>query len=364
MKIVIVGGGIAGLASVLYLRKLGYEAIVMERAKSYAKIGQGFVLLPNGLAALKSLGMEEDTYAIGTPLPQVTIHSPEGRLIAESYLEEHLGVTRFEFVEMLSKNVKKSWIRMGCKFDHFSYKKDGSVKSIHFANGHEETADLVIAADGGRSRIRKILFPKHHTNDVRVKEFVGIIHAPDIVDSIQSCFRKTKDEFHGLSMGLVPSGNGRLIWYIQYDSDVWDIQTKDPDCLKVFTEMLVAKWPSPAKEILDRTDFKTIHHWHTCDMDPLDSFYKKNVVLIGDACHPMLTFTSQGANCALEDAISLAKSIDNSIKEKKSIQDAFQSFQLDRQDILKSYLESGRNLANKFLHPQKFIGQEELPLAK
>lgn len=363
MKIVIVGGGIAGLSCCMRLRKLGHEAVILERAKSFAKIGQGFVLLPNGMNVLKALGFEEVVNRIGTILPKVSINAPSGRLITESYLVDHIGVTRHEFVDMLLSKVKPDWIRMGCEFGRFDYDDKGNVKSVICENGHEEKADVVIAADGVRSPIRKILFPDKELNPVRIKEFVGIIEAPDIVDYIGNAFRKIQDEKYGLSMGMVPSGQGRLIWFVQYDSEIWDTKSKEPEVLRRFTEKLIENWPYPAQEIIDRTDFETIHHWYTCDMDPLQKFYAKNIVLIGDACHPMLTFTSQGANSALVDSMEISEALRNQ-NGLAGISQAFKSYQAIREKNLLEYLLAGRNLAQKFLHPQKYIGQEELPLVK
>jgi 2-polyprenyl-6-methoxyphenol hydroxylase-like FAD-dependent oxidoreductase len=84
-------------------------------------------------------------------------------------------------------------------------------------------------------------------------------------------------------------------------------------------------------------------------MDILPSFHDKNTVLLGDAAHPVLPFTSQGANAAMEDAATLLAVLTNQCKSE-TLEMAFEDYYEIRRLSIKHYLNEGDMLLNDFIN--------------
>ena len=102
-----------------------------------------------------------------------------------------------------------------------------------------------------------------------------------------------------------------------------------------------------AKAILDSNNFETSYIWKTRDFDLLPSFHKKNVVLIGDAAHQALPFTSAGTTNAILDAKVLAATL----SENSDLEKAFDLLYEYRKDDVLQHIQLGRDLKNEFLNP-------------
>jgi 2-polyprenyl-6-methoxyphenol hydroxylase-like FAD-dependent oxidoreductase len=111
------------------------------------------------------------------------------------------------------------------------------------------------------------------------------------------------------------------------------------------------------RDVLDANDFST-YIWKTRDFDTLPTFHKENVVLIGDAAHLAVPFTSAGTTNALLDAKTLTKTLMNS----SSIEQAFDTYYQERYSDLTNHLEQGRLLKNNFWNLRNTAKEAILPL--
>jgi 2-polyprenyl-6-methoxyphenol hydroxylase-like FAD-dependent oxidoreductase len=210
--------------------------------------------------------------------------------------------------------------------------------------------------------VREDLFPGHVFRAGRVKELVCQVHVPALATEIGAAFIKTFHPDGGLAFGIVPCGAGRLIWFLQYDSERWTLEREDAALYREFTLARMAGWPEPIPAILEATEFADVHLWHTADLDPLPGLHRGNVALVGDAAHVMLPFTSQGANSALEDAVELAACLSVALHTGGRPLHALASFDAIRRPVLRRYLKAGRELAAAFLRPAAPDGKMPLPL--
>ena len=358
MKFAIIGGGMAGLATAIALQQKGYCATVYERAKHYAQAGLGFILLPNGLEALQQLGLEQKAQQLGVVPQKFISRLPNGTVKFERQLPNALVMSRLDCLNMLAQTTQKNTIEFGHKFNHFEYDTNGKATAAHFDNGKRIEADLFVATDGSNSTIRSILFPEAKNTPVVVKELVGIVHCAETASKYAGTMLKTQSDQTGLSIGILPCNGEKIIWYLQIDANKFEIQNDATVAQKRrFALDLVGKWADPINHILQKTDFDHVHLWQTTDLEPLQTYYKQNTVLLGDAAHTFLTFTSQGVNSALEDAVQFAQHID---QNPTNYPQALQNYTSQRKQQVDKFTELGRLLVHQFLNPNDT--QQSIPL--
>jgi YD repeat-containing protein len=364
MKASIIGGGIAGLAAAITLRKAGWNVSVNERATEFTEVGLGFVILPNGLEALDQVGAGDYVRAHGKIINRAMIRTPEGKIIKDDMLDNCLGIKRSSCINALRNLLPAEAIHTGAEFSDFEYDENGNATAVHFKDGRKETADIFIAADGANSLIRKLLFPSHITGSTKIKELVGIAELPDLVKTLNGQLFKTQSFDEGLSIGLLPCNDQEIIWYMQFDCLKNDITELTNESKKAFAQKMLKDWPDPISYVLQNTDYSKSFMWFTKDMAVLPAFHKNNIVLAGDAAHLVLPFTSQGVNSALQDAIILGRLLKDGSKID-SFDDVFTTYHQCRKEILEEYHLFGKMMANRFLDPLHFKNEDvPLPLAK
>ena len=112
---------------------------------------------------------------------------------------------------------------------------------------------------------------------------------------------------------------------------------------------------------MKRTDFKQSYIWHTTDMESLSTYHHKNLVLIGDAAHVFLPFTSQGVSSALEDAMVLTSLMVKNPYVSDMAQ-IFQQYTVIRKHLMEHHLEAGRSLKQQFLAAHHEDKELSIPL--
>ena len=166
MRVLVVGGGIAGMATAIALEQAGCDPLVLEQASELAEIGSGIGLQANALRVLRSLGAADHVLRAG-----VRIDDDEWRrmdtgqtIFAETYearAERYGGVYtlcmhRADLLASLAERVAPERVRLGCRFVAVRERHDGVVAVLE--SGEEVFGDLLIGADGLRSTVRTALF--------------------------------------------------------------------------------------------------------------------------------------------------------------------------------------------------------------
>ncbi|WP_105258489.1 MULTISPECIES: FAD-dependent oxidoreductase [unclassified Pseudoalteromonas] len=358
-NIAIIGGGIAGLAFAIYYKKLGGRVDIYERSPLSGREGLGFIMLENGVKAMAQLGLDEQAAKVGYPVELCNIVDDEGNLLIEETLKGSYGVTRKAFLDVLLNEIPAEWLHFDHQFSHFEWHQDGSAKLACFTNGEKIAADYFLGCDGGRSAVRAQIFPEAKRSDIKVKELVSIVNSPELVQLLENKFVKYKHLDGGLAVGMVPADEQSVVWFVQYDCERFDILDVSDSGKQHFAERLVGQWPDPIKALIKLTDFSQSHIWNTCYLLPLERFHKHNVVLLGDAAHALLPFTSQGVNSAIEDAIELAKIFESSVAGFDVT--ALEHFSVMRKSVVANYLNQGLALQQEFLAPHHH--EQKIPFA-
>lgn len=328
MKIAIIGGGIGGLTTAIALQRKGFNDItVYEAAPEIQAIGAGILLASNAMTIFERLGIAEQIKAAGNVLQSVNIANHRGEILSKvdfskiikKYGNGTVSIHRGKLQEILLENANKSTVLSGKRLKNIVFTAGGT--QLYFEDETTTEADIVIGADGIHSPVRKHLFGETALRYSGQTCWRGIA-------KMQSDNPKDSVEMWGTRGGL-----RACVSQVSETEVYWYITLKHKASLKLSkTETkpylidLVSEFNSPIQKAIQLTGNQHILHNDLSDFKPIKTWYKGNIVLIGDAAHATTPNLGQGACQAIEDAFSLA----NCLKTTPSVNEAFLQFQNDR----------------------------------
>ena len=155
-KLIIVGGGIGGMAAALALLRAGFEVTVFERAPAFTEAGAGMSLWPNATRVLQSLGVLEAVAARGEPVTQFNLQRPDGKTISAismtGFPTPALCIHRADLHRALRHPLPAGFLQANQRLQAFAQEPEGIT--ARFAGGLEAGADGLIGADGINSVVR------------------------------------------------------------------------------------------------------------------------------------------------------------------------------------------------------------------
>jgi salicylate hydroxylase len=308
LNIAIVGGGIGGLFTANALIAHGFDVRVYEQAPALGEIGAGVFLTPNSVRQLERVGLGAGVEKWGsrvgagshyfrqdgTPIAPVQVTDSSG-------WNATFGMHRADFIEILSGALPKGVVQCGHRCTGFA--ADASGARLSFANGVEVDADLVIAADGIHSELR------HYVTPSSMPVFSGSVAYRGTVAHARVPHWPTDCWLMWLGRGKhflsFPVRAGTLINYVgfvpadQVMKESWTAPG-DPDVLR----QEFAGWDPKIASLLK--EVQATFRWALYDREPLPTWTRERLTLLGDAAHPMLPHLGQGANQSIEDGMALA----------------------------------------------------------
>jgi 2-polyprenyl-6-methoxyphenol hydroxylase-like FAD-dependent oxidoreductase/predicted DsbA family dithiol-disulfide isomerase len=358
-KFVIIGGGIAGISMAVLLHRKGCEVVVCEREDSIPIRGNAFLMHSEGFSILRELAPAGASIQLpGKTIDTFILCRPDGTEIKYLKMEPWQCIKRKDIINFLYELLPRQLIRTNRQLTELVMEGD-QVKSVVFKNGETETGDVFIGADGARSQMRQLLFGATGFSPVEVREIVGIARNSELIAENPTTFNKYLSGEKGLSFGYIPTSDEELVWFMQYDVRLYALEDEQPESVSKMCFELLADFPEVVSRVLRSSDFKDAYVWHATDFDLLPSFHRGNAVLIGDAAHLALPFTSAGTTNALIDARDLKKLI----LEKPDIPSAFNSFYRKRSPAVKEHLLLGRDIKHKFLNAgAEHLDEIKIPL--
>jgi len=300
-KVAVLGGGIAGLAAALAFRQKGADVSVFEQATELKEVGAGLQITPNGAAVLRGLGLERQAAARGlSALAVVPTDALTGRAVARfdlTYLDgpPYRYFHRADLLAILADGCEAAGVTIRTSAKVEEVRDDGSFT---LANGQTHSADIVIGADGIKSRARPSI------NGPDAPFFTGQVAWRSVIDLPDAAHESRIWMAPGRHVVTYPLIGGRLnIVAVQerkdWAAEGWDFFDSPEVVQAAFSDCAPA-----LRDILDRIE--TVRLWGLFRHPVADKWHQGNRVIIGDAAHPTLPFLAQGANLALEDAWALA----------------------------------------------------------
>ena len=305
MRVAVVGAGVGGLTVAAALQGRGVDVTVFEQASELREQGTGLTLWTNAVAALREMGLAQPLNGIAEPVERMVFLSSSGECLNEAQLERGTGrlseptvnVHRGELLRVLAGLLDEDAIVFGARYAGFE--QDGSGITVRFADGTEHRADLLVAADGAGSQVRRAIHGEEdRRRGRRWSGWQGV--APSRPAGLP--VRAVCAVLSGRAVaGLYPLADGRVHWFLDDHA---------PRGTKTVGTLLarLGNWPPVVREAIAATTPESVSYNEVRDRRPLRGRWGVGrVTLLGDAAHPMLPTLGQGACQAIEDAATLVR---------------------------------------------------------
>jgi 2-polyprenyl-6-methoxyphenol hydroxylase-like FAD-dependent oxidoreductase len=312
--VVVVGGGIGGLANAYALATTGHRVRVLERAPEFAEVGAGLQMAPNATRILREWGLLDEVVAAGV-LPRRLVfkdaidgseltHLDLGTDFVQRYGAPYVVIHRSDLLTILARACERAGVELvaGCAVDDVHALDDSAVV---LAGRDEHRADVALAADGLRSALRG----KFSADEPVCSGYVayrGALPTADVVGGVDEDAMRDVVVYLGAGCHLVqyPLRRGEMFNMVAvFESPAYhrgESEWGGPDELdEVFAGSCDEVRRGLASLWRDR-------RWPMFDRLPISSWVKGRLALTGDAAHPMLQYLAQGACQAIEDAHCLS----------------------------------------------------------
>ncbi|MBB6403768.1 FAD-dependent oxidoreductase [Arthrobacter sp. AZCC_0090] len=318
-EVLVVGGGMAGLAGALALRTNGAEVTLVERAPEFGEVGAGLQMAPNASRVLKRWGLLEKALEIGVrPKHLVFRDALTGEELTRQTLggefEERYGapyvvIHRSDLHQILLEACQDAGVRLVNDVVVEDVRTVNARGVAHTANGDVYEADVVIGADGLKSTLRASVVQDGPVSS----SYVAYRGTVPITADTPAADLEDVIVYLGPDCHLVqyPLRKGELLNTVavfkspsfergeeQYGG-VDELAAAYKDCIPAVQSAL--------------RNLATGIRWPMYDRDPIENWIDGRLVLMGDAAHPMLQYLAQGACQALEDAAVLQDSTVGSV---------------------------------------------------
>lgn len=343
--VIIIGGGIAGLAVARAMERRGAHLRLLEQAGAFREVGAGVQISPNGTRVLQALGMEAALHSHAERSTAVTLRN--GATGAQ-VLRMELPATgpgfhmlhRADLVALLQAVLPGDSIRLGTKVR--SVTVDGPRPTVTLDSGEVLRADLIVGADGLHSIVRPEVLGKpttpFFTGQVAWRTLIPCAgDAPEAQVFMGPGRHLVSYPIRGARLRNIIAVEERTDWA----AEGWHHED-DPAHLRA----AFAGFGGPVPGWLAHV--KQVHLWGLFRHPVAENWYRGHAVILGDAAHPTLPFMAQGANMALEDAWVLARCLGAADTIPKGLA-AYQAARQNR--VLRVVDAANRNARNYHLRP-------------
>lgn len=321
MRLLVVGGGVAGPAAALAATRLGLDATVLERRPvADPDEGSWITVAPNGLDALEVLGVLDGARAVGHASRVNRMFGATGRHLGDVMLGTPLAdgsvaltMKRSALAVLLADAARDRGadVRLGAEAVSTS-QDDRGVRAV-LSDGSVVEGDVLVAADGVRSPTRRALDPQ--APDAR---YVGLANFGGITRGTALAAELEPEAWHFVFgrrsfFGAHPLPTGDVVWFVNEPRPVVSREeragTTQAQWLAHLGD-LVADDAGPAPDLVAAGELELAGD-STFDLPHVPTWWRERTVLIGDAAHAPSPSSGQGAAMSLEDAVVLARSLAN-----------------------------------------------------
>ena len=312
MKVVVIGGGIGGLSTALQLLDVGLDVHVYEQAPRIAEIGAGIQISPNASRLLLRLGLRAAMDAVGTrPRAMHQRRWDDGRTLQYAPLGPDVEATfgapyyhfhRADLVSLLCTALPRERLHVGHKLVGLEEKSERVI--ARFENGALVEADVLVGADGIHSRVREIIFGPEKPRFTGCVAWRGLVQAERIrhLNLEMASHSWLGPDGHVVHYWVSGGQSMNVVCIVEHGHWVRESWTDKGEVAEVLARY--EGWHPTVRELI--SNFQETFIWALHDRAELPSWSVGRVMLLGDACHPMLPMMAQGAAQSVEDGAALA----------------------------------------------------------
>ncbi len=320
MRVLVIGGGVAGPAVALAAANLGMDVTVLERrAVSDPHEGSWITVAPNGLDALDALGVLDRVRSVGHPSRLNRMFGATGRHLGDVALGTPLddgsvaltmkrSALAVELVD--AARAVGAQVRLGARV--VTTADDGNEVVATLEDGTTLRADVLVGADGVHSRVRRALDPA-----APPARYVGLTNFGGLSTSSSVAGELEPEAWHFVFgrrsfFGAHPLPTGDVVWFVNVPRD--EISTAERaattgDQWLSWLADLVADDAGPASRLV-ADGILELAGDNTYDLPHVPTWWRRSTVIVGDAAHAPSPSSGQGAAMALEDAVVLARALE------------------------------------------------------
>ncbi|MEV8507781.1 NAD(P)/FAD-dependent oxidoreductase [Actinoplanes sp. NPDC051475] len=352
---VVVGAGMAGLAAAGALAREGWQVTLLERGERVSAPPTALVLWPNGRRALESLNPDGGWSAIAAPLPDGGVRRPDGQWLVVPHNRPGAGpapaVVHLEdlydaLVAGLGDGVE---IRTGVEITVVRARR--AARPAVGAGRQLYEADLIVAADGIDSPVRRALAPEAVAVGSGFAAWQAVVPAyrvpalpPDQAaggETLGAGYR-----FVSMPLGERAAGRGGVYWVA---TAAGASRPEPPATQLALLRRWFKSWHAPIGELLAATRPEDLVPQEVRELRPLPRTYgfrrgSGGVVLLGDAAHAMPHHLGQGACLAFEDAATL-RSLVATVEPGAALGQAVEAYDKARRPRTVSVVRQSRRMS-------------------
>jgi salicylate hydroxylase len=339
-SVLIMGAGLGGLTAALALMQRGFKVRVYEQAEILIETGAGLTLPSTSMRVFDALGVWKRVRDVSADAARMAfLHYQTLELLHGTYnyawtqkpnSPDQAGhAHRAAIHGILAEEV---WRRdpgaliLGRRVQHVA--QDENAVRATFENGETAEGDILIGADGLRSATFRSVFgadnPARFTGVIAIR---CMIPRDKRIEPYLADGRAVK--YVGVKRGFVRYGlnNGTLVNCVGLArTDSWREEGWMHPCSREDFLELYADFHRDVRGLIGHAPQGRIFKWALYAREPLSSWTKDRVTMLGDAAHPMLPYLGQGATAAIEDALVLARALET----HDDYSDAFKSYESER----------------------------------
>jgi 2-polyprenyl-6-methoxyphenol hydroxylase-like FAD-dependent oxidoreductase len=309
-RALVIGAGIAGLATAIALQRAGRDVLVLERAPQLREVGAGISLWPNAVRALRRLGIGDAVEAAGAPARDSALRSWRGAQLGASItprLQARFGaplvlVHRARLQAVLRRALDPDAVRLGAECAAFD--QDRETVAVRLVGGGVERGAVLIGADGLHSRVRTALAHDGPPRYAGITAWRGVV---PVDDTLARRISGGETFGRGSLFGVAALNGSQVYWWAAMRCREGSGDGAGAERSSLMSAF--AEWHDPIPELVAATPAGAIIRSCLYDRPALARLSVGRIALVGDAAHPMLPNLGQGACQAIEDAVVLGEEL-------------------------------------------------------
>lgn len=336
-RIVVIGAGIAGLATGVALQQRGHDVTLVEQ-RTDTSSGAGISIWPNALAALDELSLGDAVREAGGGVTAGAVRwrdgtwlrHPSPQRIVKALGEPLVVIRRSALTAVLTGALADGSLRTGVSAEALVPMGDGV--RVTLSDSATLHADAVVGADGTHSMVAR------HLNGPLKNRYVGYTAWRGVADCAIDPDVAGEVLGPAVEFGHVPLGTDRTYWFATERTSEGG---RAPGGELAYLRSRFDGWAEPIPQVLAATDARGVLRNDLYDRDDARQWARGPVVLVGDAAHPMRPHLGQGGCQGLEDAAILARFVDGADDD---VSHAFARFVAFRRPRVRSLVRESRLL--------------------